>query len=193
VEDFLLRGVFAVMARPLLMTAAAVMPAVPARRTAWLESRCDPTAKEEIDMKPILMTMSLVIAGMIVPGVANAGEKKNHDEECSAATLYGDYLFTGRADAPAYAHTTGLPSVFAGVFTFDGESKMSGVSSQSRGGAIAVRKNVAATYTLDSECTGTITFSGGEKFDLFIARDGTEGNFIRVDEGNIATRTIKKQ
>jgi len=127
-------------------------------------------------MKPILMTMSLVIAGMIVPGVANAGEKKNHDEECSAATLYGDYLFTGRADAPAYAHTTGLPSVFAGVFTFDGESKMSGVSSQSRG-----------------ECTGTITFSGGEKFDLFIARDGTEGNFIRVDEGNIATRTIKKQ
>ena len=81
-----------------------------------------------------------------------------------------------------------------GVFTLDGEGKMSGVSSQSRGGAIVVRKNVAATYTtLDSECMGTITFSGGEKFDLFIARDRNEGNFIRIDDGNIATRTIKKQ
>ena len=144
-------------------------------------------------MKPILMTMSLMIAGLIAPGVAFAGEKKNHDGECSAATLYADYLFTGRADAPAYAHTAGLPSVFAGVYTFDGEGKMSGVSSQSRGGAIVVRRIIAATYTLDSECMGTITFSGGEKFDLFIARDGTEGNFIRIDEGSIATRTIKKQ
>ncbi|TMA42126.1 MAG: hypothetical protein E6J82_10305 [Deltaproteobacteria bacterium] len=91
------------------------------------------------------------------------------------------------------SHALRRPSVFAGVYTFDGEGKMSGVSSQSRGGAIVVRRIVAATYTLDSECMGTITFSGGEKFDLFIARDGTEGNFIRIDEGSIATRTIKKQ
>jgi len=145
-------------------------------------------------MKPIVMSMSLMIAGMILPAVGFSAERKNHqDEECSVATLFGDYLFTGRADAPAYAHTAGLPSVFAGVFTFDGEGKMSGVSSQSRGGVIFSGRNVSATYTLDSDCMGIITFSGGERFDLFIARDASEGNFVRVDEGTIATRTIRKQ
>ena len=144
-------------------------------------------------MKPILMSVSLVIASMIASGVAFGGEKKHHDDECSVATLFGEYLFTGRADAPAYAHTAGLPSVFAGVFTFGGEGKMSGVSSQSRGGVIFSGRNVSATYTLDSDCMGIITFSGGERFDLFIARDASEGNFVRVDEGTIATRTIRKQ
>jgi hypothetical protein len=145
-------------------------------------------------MKPIVMSMSLAIAGMVLPGVVLGSERKGHqDEECSVATLFGEYLFTGRADAPGYAHTAGLPSVFAGVFTFDREGKMSGVSSQSRGGVISPRRIVSATYTLDPDCIGTITFSGGERFDLFIARDGGEGNFIRVDEGSIATRTIKRQ
>ena len=145
-------------------------------------------------MKPIVRSMSLVLAGMILPGVALGSERKNHqDEECSVATLFGEYLFTGRADAPAYAHTAGLPSVFAGVFTFNGEGEMSGVSSQSRGGVTFSRRNVSATYILDSNCMGTITFSGGERFDIFIARDGGEGNFIRVDEGSIATRTIRRQ
>src|SRR5438128_4205573 len=174
------------MARHLLGTAAAVMPRHPGEAHRVFE--------EELDMKPIVMSMSLVIAGMVLPGVVLGSERKGHqDEECSVATLFGEYLFTGRADAPAYAHTAGLPSVFAGVFTFDGEGKMSGVSSQSRGGVIFPRRIVNATYTLDPDCIGTITFSGGERFDLFIARDGGEGNFIRVDEGSIATRTIKRQ
>jgi hypothetical protein len=170
------------MARHLLGTAAAVVLRHPARPIPL---------EEEFDMKAIVM--SLLIAGMIVPGVAFSAERKHQDEECSVATLFGDYLFTGRADAPAYAHTPGLPSVFAGVFTFNGEGEMSGVSSQSRGGVILARRNVSATYILDSDCMGTITFSGGERFDIFIARDGSEGNFVRVDEGNIATRAIKRR
>src|SRR5713101_3420873 len=123
-------------------------------------------------MKPIVMSMSLMIAGMILPAVGFSAERKNHqDEECSVATLFGDYLFTGRADSPAYAHTAGFPRAFAGVFTFDGEGKMSGVSSQSLGGVIR-RVNVSATYTLDSDCTGTLTFaSDGQLFQIFIARD----------------------
>jgi hypothetical protein len=71
---------------------------------------------------------------------------------------------------------------------------MSGVASQSRGGVTFERIAVSATYTLDDDCTGTITYSAaGERFHIFISRDGREGNFIRVDQGTIATRTIKRQ
>jgi hypothetical protein len=136
------------------------------------------------------MSLTLAFVGLIVPGSALADD----DHECSVATLFGDYLFTGTADAPMYDHLTTFPRVFAGVYTFDGEGKMSGVASQSRGGATFSKIAVKATYTLDSGCMGTITFHPDEQhFDIFIAQDGSEGNFVRVDEGTIATRTITRQ
>jgi len=141
-------------------------------------------------MKRIVMSLTLAIVGLIAPGFALADQ----DHECSVATLFGDYLFTGSADAPMYEHIATFPRVFAGVYTFDGEGNMSGVASQSRGGVTVSKILVKATYTLDSECMGTITFHPDEQhFDMFIARDGNDGNFIRVDEGTIATRTITRQ
>jgi hypothetical protein len=140
-------------------------------------------------MKRTVMPLTLAIASLIVPGFAFAEE-----HECSVATLYGDYLFTGSADAPMYEHIATFPRVFAGVYTFDGEGKMSGVASQSRGGVTVTKIPVNATYTLDSECMGTLTFHPDEQhFDIFIAQDGDEGNFIRVDAGTIATRAITRQ
>ena len=141
-------------------------------------------------MKRIVMSLTLAIVGLIAPGFALADD----DHECSVATLFGDYLFTGRADAPMYEHIATFPRVFAGVYTFDGEGNLSGVASQSRGGVTVSKILVKATYTLDSECMGTVTFHPDEQhFDMFIARDGNDGNFIRVDQGTIATRTITRQ
>ena len=141
-------------------------------------------------MKRIVMSLILAMVGLIAPGFALADQ----DHECSVATLFGDYLFTGSADAPMYEHIATFPRVFAGVYTFDGEGNMSGVASQTRGGVTVSKILVKATYTLDSECMGTITFHPDEQhFDMFIARDGNDGNFIRVDQGTIATRTITRQ
>jgi hypothetical protein len=141
-------------------------------------------------MKRIVMSLTFAIVGLIAPAFAFADD----EQECSVATLFGDYLFTGSADAPMYEHVATFPRVFAGVYTFDGEGNLSGVASQSRGGVTVTKIHVQATYTLDSECMGTVTFHPDEQhFDIFIARDGNDGNFIRVDQGTIATRTITRQ
>lgn len=152
-------------------------------------------------MKRIVMSLTLAIVGLIAPGFAFADNEHRGVDECSVATLFGEYLFTGRADAPRYDHDAAegnppgpFPRVFAGVYTFDGEGNMTGVASQSRGGVTVSKTSVNATYTLDSGCMGTITFHPQEQhFDIFIALDGSEGNFIRVDQGSIATRTITRQ
>jgi hypothetical protein len=145
-------------------------------------------------MSRIVMLLTLAVVGLIVPSSAFADQGNRRGDECSVATLVGDYLFTGSADAPMYEHIATFPRVFAGMYTFDGRGNMTGVSSQSRGGVIVRRLHVMATYTLDSECMGTITFHPDEPlFDIFIALDGSEGNFIRVDKDTIATRTIKRQ
>jgi hypothetical protein len=140
------------------------------------------------------MLVALVAVALIVPGFAFADQGNRRGDECSVATLVGDYLFTGSADAPMYEHIATFPRVFAGVYTFDGRGNMTGVATQSRGGINVSKVAVQATYTLGSECMGTITFHPDEPhFDIFIALDGSEGNFIRVDQGTIATRTIKRQ
>jgi hypothetical protein len=44
-----------------------------------------------------------------------------------------------------------------GIFVFDGAGKFSGKQSSSRGGKIG-RETLQGSYTLDGDCTGTMTF-----------------------------------
>ncbi|MGH7773917.1 MAG: hypothetical protein ACREQA_16965 [Candidatus Binatia bacterium] len=114
-------------------------------------------------------------------------------EECSVATLQGDYLLTGGAQARIdQRDDPTFPRVTLGVHTFDGAGNLSGFNTMSHGGQI-LRNTVAAIYTLNSDCTGTITFPViNANWEIVVTRDGREGAYIRVDEGTIATRSIKK-
>lgn len=127
---------------------------------------------------------------------AHAGQSSLGGKECSVATLYGEYLYTGSAEAnikqrddPTY------PRVFAGLFSFDGAGNLSGFDTRSFGGDITRRQAFTGTYTLNSDCTGTIHYFStiDTNWDLFVSTDGIEGNLIRYDPGIIATRSFKKQ
>jgi hypothetical protein len=120
------------------------------------------------------------------------------EEECSLATLEGDYLVTGETvarfdqrDDPSF------PRIAAAVWNFDGHGRLTGFTFQNLGGQIN-RANVNATYTMDAErCVATVTFAGNQQWEMIISRDGSEGAGIRVDLdatglANISTRFIKK-
>ena len=112
---------------------------------------------------------------------------------CSLATLQGDYLIHVRRDAPAYAHEDGFPDLVVGVTTFDGEGNLSLDFTLSRGGQISRRVRQVGVYTLDADCTGTMTNAGLRNWDLFVTNDGSEGAAIRTDDGVAATQTLKKR
>src|SRR5258707_15754939 len=67
----------------------------------------------------------------------------------------GQYVFTGRGFIEAL--DPGVPRMHYGAFIFDGAGKFSGKQSSSRGGKIG-REKLQGTYTLDADCTGTMTF-----------------------------------
>jgi hypothetical protein len=114
-------------------------------------------------------------------------------DDCSVATLQGDYLWTGRADRAPDAQETNFPRVFLGVMTFDGAGNLSATSTSSSGGVIS-RGVSPGSYTLESDCTGTMTFeASGTQWDMVITTDGNEGQLIRTDDGTIATRSFKKR
>ncbi len=144
------------------------------------------------------------MAGLAAWGLAPNGHARQaivasvhaaQSQGCSLATLTGDYLLVGEAvptidrqDDPTF------PRRFAGIHTFDGQGNMSGFVTTNQGGMVQ-RFNNEGTYTLEPNCTGTITttFPAEGHWDLFIAKDGSEGHYIRTDEGFIATRSIKRQ
>jgi hypothetical protein len=84
-----------------------------------------------------------------------------------------------------------------GVFVFDGTGKFSGKQSSSRGGKIG-REKLQGTYTLDADCTGTMTFEpvvnpGNQiHWDLYLTEDHKRGHIIRMDDGSMAVRSFEK-
>jgi hypothetical protein len=138
-----------------------------------------------------LSAWSLVSNGHVRPSIV-ASLHAAQDEGCSLETLSGDYLLVGEA-VPALAQRDdpSFPRRYAGIHTFDGQGNLSGFETGSQGGHI-IRNITEGTYTLDANCSGTITFASGSLYDIFIAKDGSKGHYIRTDDGFIATRSIKK-
>src|SRR5215207_4874244 len=114
-------------------------------------------------------------------------------ESCSIASLKGDHVFTGRGFIEAVQ--PGVQRMHYGVFIFDGTGKLSGKQSSSRGGKIG-REKLEGSYTLDADCTGTLTLggilAGQTHWDLYLTEDRKRGHIIRMDEGNMAVRSFER-
>jgi len=58
------------------------------------------------------------------------------------------------------------------------------------------REALRGSYTLDADCTGTMTFEaqpgGTAHWDVYVTSDGKNGRMIRTDPGVIAVRTFEQ-
>jgi hypothetical protein len=112
---------------------------------------------------------------------------------CDVGTLKGQFVFTGRGFIEAVQ--PGIQRVHYGIFVFDGAGKLTGKQSSSRGGKIG-REKLEGSYTLDNDCTGTLTLggilAGQTHWDLYVNEDRKRGHIIRMDEGNMAVRNFER-
>ena len=114
---------------------------------------------------------------------------------CSAETLNGQYIFTGRGYIEP--GDPGVERAHSGVLLFDGAGKVSGKQSSSRAGKIGHEK-LQGTYTLDSDCSGSMTFGSVAKpgaevhWDVYVTNEGRSGHMIRTDDGSMAVRDFQK-
>jgi hypothetical protein len=126
-------------------------------------------------------TLAVALAGIfLIAPAANAAQ-----EPCSAGKLQGRYVFTGQGANLHY-----------GAFEFDGAGKFTGKQTSSRELANAERENLIGSYTLDADCTGTMTFETQqgriEHWDVFVTNDGKKGRMIRTDQGVTAVRSFEQ-
>lgn len=103
-------------------------------------------------------------------------------EGCTDQTLVGHYGFTGEGFFTS--SNTFIPAADVGVFVSDGQGKISGSDTISSGGQITPR-TFMGTYTVNSDCTGTVAlnFNSGLTVDIAIVLDD-RGHEVRALQTN---------
>jgi len=139
----------------------------------------------------------VVIAGLSFSGTLAASNDDARVRVCTLATLTGQYLFAdaGTLLPPVVPQPT--LSAYAGFHVFNGDGTGTDVITGRVGGQI-VLENVASpiSYSVNADCTGSLTVLGGPTFSLFIATDGESIATIATGPGsygaNISRRTSRK-
>jgi hypothetical protein len=83
-----------------------------------------------------------------------------------------------------------------GAFDFDGTGKFLGKQTSLRYKTSVQRENLSGTYTLEADCTGTMTLEGQlggtAHWDVLVTQDGKKGRMIRTDSGARGVRTFEQ-
>jgi hypothetical protein len=78
------------------------------------------------------------------------------------------------------------PITFQGTVYLDGKGDVTNPFTASFAGTI-VRVVAPGTYSLSSDCTGTMTLGGADHFDIRVSPDGSRIDYIKMDTGAIVS------
>jgi hypothetical protein len=110
---------------------------------------------------------------------------------CTLGTLKGRYLFaaSGVILPPAFGVTAPTQGADAGARILNGDDTGTDTVTVRIGNQIVLQNLVSPlSYTVNPDCTGTITVVSGPSFDIFIAPDGSEfAEIATAPAGNYAT------
>jgi hypothetical protein len=97
------------------------------------------------------------------------------------ATLRGAYMSQGGGTITGVGLIT-----FQGTVYLDGKGGVKNPFTASFNGTI-VRVVAPGTYTIESDCTGTMVLGGADHFDMRISPDGSRIDYIKTDAGAIVS------
>jgi hypothetical protein len=128
----------------------------------------------------------VAIAGLSLSDALAASNEQENEHElqgsdrhrvCTRATLHGRYLFaaSGVLLPPAFGVTAPTQAADAGLRILNGDGTGTDTVTVRIGDQIVLENVVSPlSYTVNPDCTGTITVVNGPSFDIFIAPDGSE-------------------
>ena len=116
---------------------------------------------------------------------------KAEDKGCTNNTLRGTYAYTGTGTAVAPPQIAG-PVAEVGTQTFNGGGSTTVTATLSVNGNFMQLNNITGTYTVSSDCTGTMALQLAPNFTLhlfFVIDSGGDGfQAIETEPGLAITR-----
>ena len=144
--------------------------------------------------KQLLMCAAIALAGgLALPSIASATEDVEGGA-CSEKTLRGVYMF--RASGHFIMNGVALPKAIIETLVFDGRGNVSTpeISLSVNGMIVQPPQGSPGIYSVDADCTGTLTFSDGigTMFDLQIGPGGKAVNMLQTNQGHIMQGAAEK-
>jgi hypothetical protein len=128
----------------------------------------------------LLVVLGVVgLLGVLAVGRGFADDEKASGAKCSEATLKGTYLFA--QNGVEIKGDEQRPFALAGYDVFDGNGEVKGLASANFDGQTFRNEPLSGTYSVKANCTGTITFTNGTRYDTYIAPDGSKFAFVRTN------------
>jgi len=120
-------------------------------------------------------------------------------DSCSLVSLRGTYAVHAQGtivgQLPALFPAPPFPFGEAGIVTFDGNGNHSGKTTVNIDGVV-LTPTFNGTYTINSDCTGTITVNSSAGFTLhgaFVVTNHGRGTIeTEIDRFAVASRTLEK-
>ncbi len=143
--------------------------------------------------------IALTGLGLSSPLAASDGQESRASavpRVCTLATLQGRYLFaeSGILLPPAFGVAVPTQAADVGFHIFNGDGTGTDIVTVRIGSTVVLENLVSPlVYTVNADCTGTITVSNGPSFDIFIAPDGTEfGSIATAPAGNYPASIVSR-
>jgi hypothetical protein len=124
--------------------------------------------------------VALAALAVALPVMARDGQPG----PCGLATLKGVYMFS--ASGFTMPAGTPLPKAITEMLRFNGDGTLDVLAAtHSIGGVVARSAPSVGTYTLDSTCLGTLQFTDGPSFDIFVGPRGAGPWMIQTNQNNV--------
>jgi len=134
---------------------------------------------------------AIACLGLASPLAASVGQESQTSAAprvCNLATLQGRYLFaeSGVLLPPAFGVAVPTQAADVGFHIFNGDGTGTDIVTVRIGSTVVLENLVSPlVYTINPDCTGTITVSNGPSFGIFVAPDGREfGSIATAPAGN---------
>jgi hypothetical protein len=117
------------------------------------------------------------------PGIAQAQTRGPLVPTCGLQTLRGSYLFA--THGWNIVGGVAQPKAIVEGIDFNGDGTLvSPFATVSINGTIIHSSGSPGTYTVEADCTGTLTFTGGASFDIFVDKGGKDLWMIQTGPGS---------
>jgi hypothetical protein len=151
---------------------------------------------KETIMKRNTIANTLTLAAIAVFALGVTPMAKADDKGCSIASLKGTFAYSSSGFITAPASVAG-PFFEVGTQTFDGRGGTTATARASQNGNI-LPLTVTGTYTVDPDCTGTLTLQVaplGLTVHVYFVLDNNIAEFqaIETDAGLAITRIGRRQ
>jgi hypothetical protein len=129
-------------------------------------------------------TIQVCLAMLAVAGSAVA-QSVDDAKQCREGSLDGLYVFS----ATGYTIVGGVaqPKAIVELIRFDGGGQLTvpGATRSVNGVITVIPPGGTGSYTLNADCRGTLTFSGGPSFDIFASPKGEDFWMIQTNPNNV--------